>query len=349
MTQSAALPSSRFTQLSRPGLAAGLALTAALAASAIFLARTSWLTQAGLGALTLAIVLGMVAGNSFFPAIAGRTGAGVDFSKNILLRTGIILFGFRITFQDIAQVGWGGVLVAGLVVGTTFMLAILIGTRVFRLDKQTSMLIGAGSAICGAAAVMAAEPVVKAQAHKVAVAISTVVVFGTVAMFAYPFLYPFLGMTDQAFGIYIGSTIHEVAQVVAAGAAVSDTVASTAVIEKMMRVMMLAPFLVLLSIAIARKADGSSGKRVVVPWFAVLFVAAAGLNSLQILPAPLVEGILHVDAILLAMAMAALGLRTRVASLREAGLRPILLAALLFVFLVVGGYGINIAVMSIFN
>src|SRR5690606_6250366 len=102
------------------------------------------------------IVLGMVAGNTFFPAIAGRAGAGVDFSKNILLRAGIILFGFRITFQDIAQIGWGGVLVAALVVACTFMLAVQLGTRVFRLDKQTAMLIGAGSAICGAAAVMAA-------------------------------------------------------------------------------------------------------------------------------------------------------------------------------------------------
>ncbi|WP_397473411.1 YeiH family protein [Pusillimonas sp.] len=349
MTQSATLSSTLFAPLTRPGLAAGLALTAALAAAAILLAQTSWLVQAGVSALTLAIVLGMVAGNSFFPAIAVRTGAGVDFSKNILLRAGIVLFGFRITFQDIAQVGWSGVLVAALVVGCTFMLAVLVGTRVFRLDKQTSMLIGAGSAICGAAAVMAAEPVVKGHAHNVAVAVATVVVFGTVSMFAYPFLYPLLGMTEQAFGIYVGSTIHEVAQVVAAGAAVSDAVASTAVIEKMIRVMMLAPFLVLLSLAIARKTGGAAGGRVVVPWFAVWFVAAAGINSLQIVPAPVVQGILHLDAVLLAMAMAALGLRTRIASLREAGLRPILLAALLFIFLVLGGYGINIAVMSLFN
>lgn len=346
MTQSAALPPSLFTLFSRPGMVAGLVLTALLAAAGTLLAQLPAVQQAGLSALTLAIVLGMVAGNTFFPALAVRCGAGVDFSKNMLLRAGIILFGFRITFQDIAHIGWTGVLVAALMVACTFILAVQLGTRVFRMDKQTSMLIGAGSAICGAAAVMAAEPVVKGQAHKVTVAVATVVVFGTIAMFAYPFLYPFLGMSEQAFGVYVGSTIHEVAQVVAAGAAVSENVASTAVIEKMLRVMMLAPFLVLLSASMTRQ-NGTRTGRVTIPWFAVLFVVAAGINSLQVLPAVAVQAIVHVDSVLLAMAMAALGLRTRVGALREAGLRPMLLAALLFVFLVVGGYSINVAVMSL--
>src|SRR5690606_26370403 len=189
----------------------------------------SWLQSMGISALTLAIVLGMVVGNTVFPSVAGHTGAGVDFSKNILLRTGIILFGFRLTFQDIAHVGWAGVLIAALMVACTFILAVQIGTRLFRLDKQTAMLIGAGSAICGAAAVMAAEPVVKGQAHKVTVAVATVVIFGTISMFAYPFIYPHLGLSEQAFGVFAGSTIHEVAQVVAAGAAVGDATAATAV------------------------------------------------------------------------------------------------------------------------
>ncbi|MDX3893182.1 YeiH family protein [Pusillimonas sp.] len=346
MTQTATLSSSRFALLARPGFVPGLALTAALAAVGTLLAHTPWLQQAGLSPLTLAIVLGMIAGNTFFPAIAGRTGAGVDFSKNRLLRAGIILFGFRITFQDIAHIGWAGVLIAALMVACTFVLAVQLGTRVLRMDKQTAMLIGAGSAICGAAAVMAAEPVVKGQAHKVTVAVATVVVFGTLAMFAYPLLYPLIGMSEQAFGVYAGSTIHEVAQVVAAGSAVSEAAASTAVIEKMMRVMMLAPFLVLLSGVLSR-GEGGRARRVVIPWFAVWFIAAAGINSLQLLPAAVVQAILHVDAVLLAMAMAALGLRTRAGALREAGLRPMLLAATLFAFLLVGGYGINLAVMSL--
>src|SRR5690554_4533331 len=116
MTQSAALSPSRFALFTRPGMVAGLALTALLATAAILSAQLPAVHQAGLSALTLAIVLGMLAGNTFFPALAVRCGAGVDFSKNMLLRAGIILFGFRITFQDIAHIGWAGVLVAALMV-----------------------------------------------------------------------------------------------------------------------------------------------------------------------------------------------------------------------------------------
>src|SRR5690606_4928314 len=131
------------------------------------------------------------------------------------------------------------------------------GSRAWRLDRQTAMRIGGGSAFGGAAAVMGAEPVIRGQAHKVTVAVATVVVFGTLAMFIYPLLYPLAGMSEQAFGVYAGSTIHEVAQVVAAGSAVGEAAASTAVIEKMMRVMMLAPFLVLLSGALSRGERGA--------------------------------------------------------------------------------------------
>lgn len=338
------LTSARFAAPFRSGLLYGILLTAALAATGFLLADTSLIRQIGFSALTLAIILGIVAGNTFFPAIAGRTGAGVDFSKNILLRAGIILFGFRITLQDIAQIGWAGVVVAALIVGSTFGLAVLLG-RLLRLDKQTAMLIGAGSAICGAAAVMAAESVVKGQAHKVTVAVATVVIFGTIAMFSYPFFYPLLGMTDHTFGVFVGSTVHEVAQVFAAGAAVNEAVASTAVIEKMIRVMMLAPFLIVLSTILVRKS-GPHG-RVTIPWFAVLFIVMAGINTLQILPTVVVDIILQLDAVLLAMAMAALGLRTRISSLRDAGLRPMVLATALFVFLIAGGYGINVAVMTL--
>ena len=288
--------------------------------------------------------MGIIAGNTFFPAIADRTGAGVDFSKNMLLRAGIIFFGFRITLQDITQIGWAGVLIAALIAGGTFGLALMLG-RLFRLDRQTAMLIGAGSAICGAAAVMAAESVVKGQAHKVSVAVATVVIFGTIAMFSYPFLYPLTGMTDHTFGVYVGSTVHEVAQVVAAGAAINEAVASTAVIEKMIRVMMLAPFLMVLSTIVARQPGHH--RQVTIPWFAVLFIVMAGINSLQILPIAVVDLIWQLDAVMLAMAMAALCLRTRLSALRDAGLRPIVLATALFFFLVAGGYAINVTVMAL--
>ena len=324
----------------------GLLLAATLAAIAMLLASWPTLQGWGLSGLTVAIVLGLVVGNTVFPTIAARTGAGVDFAKGPLLRLGIVLYGFRITFQEIAQVGFGGVVIALVVVAAIFGLAVLLGTRVFKLDRETSMLIGAGSAICGAAAVMATEPVVRAQAHKVSVAVATVVVFGTLGMFVYPWLYPYLHFSEHAYGVFAGSTIHEVAQVVVAGNAVSPVAASAAVIEKMLRVMLLAPFLLLLSSRL-RNAHGSGDSGIVVPWFALAFVAVGALHSLQLVPASWVAVIVPLDTAVLATAMAALGLRTDAGAIRRAGIRPLLLAATLFVVLLCGGWALNVAVARI--
>jgi uncharacterized integral membrane protein (TIGR00698 family) len=321
--------------------AVGLALAAVVAAAGIWGAGLPAVQHLGISALTLAIVLGIALGNTVFPRIAPFSGEGVDFAKARLLRLGIILYGFRITFQEIGQIGWAGILIDLLIIATTFTLAVQLGTRVFGLDKQTAMLIGAGSSICGAAAVMATEPVVRGQAHKVSVAVATVVIFGTLGMFVYPLLYPHLGLSETAYGLYAGSTIHEVAQVVVAGRAVSEQAGAFAVIEKMLRVMMLAPFLVILSSRVGNEGQATGKRKIAVPWFAVLFIVAAGVNSLHLLPAGLVAAILQVDTVLLAMAMAALGLRTHVGAVKQAGAKPILLASILFVFLMTGGYIIN--------
>jgi uncharacterized integral membrane protein (TIGR00698 family) len=331
----------------------GTALAGAIAAAALIAARTPLAQHYGLSALTLAIVFGIIAGNTFFPRIAAQAAAGVDFSKSSLLRAGIILFGLRITFQQIAAVGWAGVLIDALIVVLTFVLAVQLGTRAFGLDRQTAMLIGAGSALCGAAAVMATEPIVRGQAYKVSVAVATVVVFGTIGMFGYPLLYGFLGLSEHAYGLFTGSTVHEVAQVVAAGRSVSEAAADTAVIEKMLRIMMLAPFLLALSGSQRVKPSRlAAGERAVpapitIPWFAALFVAASAVNSLQVLPPHVISDLLEIDTVLLATAMAALGLRTQIGAVRQAGLRPLLLAAVLFVFLVVGGYVINRSVTTL--
>lgn len=320
----------------------GLLLVGVIAIIALLAARTAGAQHAGLSALTLAIVGGILAGNTLFPAIAARCAAGVDLSKSSLLRAGIILYGLRISFQQIAAVGWSGVLIAALMVTLTYLIAVQIGTRLLGLDRQTSMLIGAGSAICGAAAVIAVEPVIRAQAHKVCVAVATVVIFGTLGMFLYPLLYPHLGLSAQQYGIYAGSTIHEVAQVVVAGNSISEGAASTAVIEKMLRVMMLAPFLLVLSATRPSGDDrGQQHGRIAIPWFAVLFIAVSAVHSMQWVPPRTVSILVQIDTVLLAMAMAALGLRTQFGAVRQAGLKPMALAGLLFVFLVVGGYAVN--------
>lgn len=334
----------------------GLILSTAIAVAAIELGQVPWLTNNGISALTLAILLGMIAGNTFYPKIAASSATGVGFSKQHLLRLGIILYGLRLTFQDIAHVGVAGVIIDAVVLSSTFCLSWFLGTRVFKLDRKTAMLIGAGSSICGAAAVMAAEPVIKGRAEQVTVAVSTVVVFGTLAIFLYPAIYnanaalDIVPMSHEAFGIFTGSTIHEVAQVVAAANAVSPEAANAAVIAKMVRVMMLAPFLIILSAWLARDQRkttagnnqyDASGK-ITIPWFSLIFVVVAGFNSLHLLPQSIVSIALDIDTLLLAMAMAALGLTTHVSAIAKAGVKPLLLAATLFIWLVAGGLGINL-------
>jgi uncharacterized integral membrane protein (TIGR00698 family) len=330
------------------GRGPGLLLAVALAGVGLWLASLPSVQGWGISALTAAILLGIVAGNTVFPHISAQAAPGVDFAKSTLLRLGIVLYGFRVTFQDIVQVGTAGLVIDAVIVASVFLLALWLGTRVFKLDRETSMLIGAGSAICGAAAVMATEPVVKAQAHKVSVAVATVVVFGTLGMFLYPALYPHLvaalGVSEHAYGVYAGSTIHEVAQVVVAGKAISETAASVAVIEKMIRVMLLAPFLLILSARLGGTQAGEGKPKLMIPWFAVLFIAVSLFNSLHLLPTAWVAMIVQLDTVILATAMAALGLRTHAGAIRQAGLKPLLLALCLFGFLIVGGGAINLLV-----
>lgn len=331
----------------------GLALSAVLAGSAIELGKIAWLQTHGMSALTVAILLGMVMGNTVYPALVPACGAGVGFSKQMLLRLGVIVYGFRLTFADVGRVGTAGVLIDALVLGSTFVLAVWLGTRLFKLERNTAILIGAGSAICGAAAVMATEPVVRGRAEQVTVAVSTVVVFGTLAIGLYPLLYhlnlqwQFLDTSSSSFGLYAGSTIHEVAQVVAAARSISQEAADTAVIAKMVRVMMLAPVLLMLSAYLARQKQTDATaitRRVTIPWFAFAFIGMVALNSTVLIPHAIVAQAIDIDTLLLAMAMASLGLSTHVSAIRSAGVKPLLLATLLFAWLIVGGAAINHAV-----
>lgn len=301
----------------------GLALSAVITGVALWGGSIPAVAGAGFSALTLAILLGMVLGNTIYPHIWKSCDGGVLFAKQYLLRLGIILYGFRLTFSQIADVGISGIIIDVLTLSSTFLLACFLGQKVFGLDKHTSWLIGAGSSICGAAAVLATEPVVKAEASKVTVAVATVVIFGTVAIFLYPAIYPLMSQwfSPETFGIYIGSTVHEVAQVVAAGHAISPDAENAAVISKMLRVMMLAPFLILLAARVKQLSGANSGEKskITIPWFAILFIVVAIFNSFHLLPQSVVNMLVTLDTFLLAMAMAALGLTTHVSALKKLG------------------------------
>ncbi|MDE2221096.1 MAG: YeiH family putative sulfate export transporter [Gammaproteobacteria bacterium] len=340
----------------------GLPISAGLGLVAVLLAAVPGLQAHAISPLTLAIIIGMLAGNTVYPVIAMRAEPGVSFARQGLLRLGVVLYGFRLTLQDVGHVGWQGLLIDALMVASTFALSYQVGTRLLGLDRTVAMLVGAGSAICGAAAVLATEPVVRGKPEQASVAVAGVVILGTVAMFLYPFLYDLnllwrvIPGSAATFGIYIGSTVHEVAQVVAAGRQISPDATGTAVITKMVRVMMLAPFLPLLAAWIRARArrcsaageagaPGEAGEGVDcpvrVPVFALVFIGTVLFNSLHLLPPAAVAWISGVDTWLLATAMAALGLSTHIDTLRRTGGRALLLACVLFAWLVAGGAAVN--------
>lgn len=335
----------------------GLLLTGVISLFAVQLGSWPSVSGLGLSALTLAILTGIVVGNSVYKPVQRHCHLGVLFSKQRLLRLGIILYGFRLTFQQISDIGTTGVVIDVLTLSSTFLLACWLGRRVFGLDEDTSILIGAGSSICGAAAVLATEPVLKASGEKVAVAVATVVIFGTAAIFIYPALFHlnqhfgWLAFTPLTFGIYTGSTMHEVAQVVAASHAISPDAENAAVIAKMIRVMLLAPFLLLLSgwLRRSRTVETGSSAAIAFPWFAMWFIGVAGLNSFHLFTPHLLASINLLDTWLLTMAMAALGLTTHLTDLRRAGVRPLLLALLLFIWLIAGGAMINLGIHQLFS
>lgn len=327
------------------------------------------LARSGLGILTLAILIGIAIGNMpIYKFLITYCGAGINFSKQKVLRLGIILYGFRLTFQDIGDVGISGVVIDAFMLTSTFILAVYLGMKYFKLDRDTSVLIGAGSSICGAAAILATEPILKASNERVAVAISTIVIFGTISIFIYPVIYSYALLhyaeycSPEKFGIYIGSTIHEVAQVVATAGAIGNEVTNTAVIAKMVRVMMLAPFLISVAtfvsftektvkVSAAGNTAGGIAKKSIgkfFPVFAIFFLIAIGINSTGYIGDPIRTSLIYLDNFLLALAMGALGLTTHLSAVAKAGIRPLKLAAILFLWLVAGGAIINIIVSKFF-
>ena len=315
-----------------------------------------WIVRkGGLSPLIVGIIIGMLYANTLRNHLPKEWAPGIIFSSRNILRVAIVFYGFRVTFQQIGAIGIEGLIVSTIMLSSTFILGTWLGQKLFGLDRDTSILVAAGSSVCGAAAVLATEPVIEAEPYKSAIAVGTVVVFGTAAMFLYPALYKtgIAQMDSAAFGLYAGGTIHEVAQVVAAGTAIGEDAARIAVIVKMTRVMMIAPLLIILGLILstsARRQGKAGGKlKLVIPWFAVWFIVMSGVHSLHLIPANIVAGINLVDTFLLTMAMTALGMETNAAKFKQAGVRPVLLALTLFAWLIAGGGLVTKTVISVFQ
>jgi uncharacterized integral membrane protein (TIGR00698 family) len=335
-----------FTKAQLPHTLNGILFVALFSTAAWYIASFSFFKNLGLSPLIIGIVIGAFYANTLRMHLPKEWNAGITFSTKTLLRAAIIFYGFRITFQNIAAVGIPGIFASTMIVTFTFIIGYIVGTKILKLDRDTTILTSAGSSICGAAAVLATEPVVKAEAYKSAIAVATVVIFGTTAMFLYPLLYKsgILGLTPKEMGIYIGSTIHEVAHVVGAGSAISPEVAKEAVIVKMIRVMLISPFLIILGIFLAKTAKNkitNEKTKIAIPWFAIWFIIVAGFNSLNLLPLKIVDTINTLDTFALTMAMTALGMETNINKFKGVGLKPIYLAGILFIWLLIGGYFIT--------
>ncbi|MBL0687070.1 MAG: YeiH family putative sulfate export transporter [Sulfurospirillum sp.] len=332
-----------FSKVQRQNTLSGVLFVALFATTALHVSEFSFFKNLGISPLIVGIVLGIAYANTLRNHLPKEWVPGIIFSTKTLLRVAIAFYGFRITFQGIAEVGIAGVFTSATIVILTFLLGYFIGVKILKLDVDTTILTTAGSSICGAAAVLATEPILKSEPHKSAVAVSTVVIFGTIAMFLYPFLYKtgYIDLDSRGMGIFIGGTLHEVAHVVGAGNTLGDEVASNAVIVKMLRVMMLAPFLVILGVWLTKKTDSKQKNKIAIPWFAVAFIGVAGINSLNLLSATIVTTINTLDTFALTMAMCALGMETNFKKFKDVGMKPIYLSLTLFIWLIFGGYYIT--------
>ncbi len=351
-----------FSPENRSGTMSGILFVAIFSAAATYIAGLAPIHALGLSPLVIGIVMGIFYANILHNHIPDAWDTGITFSGKKILRFAIVIYGFRITFQQIMDVGLEGFLVSLIMLSTTFIFGSWLGTKIFGMEKDTSMLTASGASVCGAAAVLATEPVLKAEGHKTAIAVSMVVLFGTISMFLYPVLYSviiepakgFLHMTPSQFGIYVGGTIHEVAQVVAVPFSIPNSpieMANNAVIVKMTRVIMIAPMLIILGIYLSysAKKEGGNGNAVklVIPWFAVYFIGVAGFNSFHLIPQNIVNIINSIDTFLLTMAMTALGMGTRFSKFKGLGLAPVYTALGMFVWLVIGGFIVTKIVCSI--
>ena len=342
----------------RASMGHGVLLIVLFSCAAFYIGSARIFTEISLSPMIIGIVLGMVYANSLRMHLPDTWVPGIQFCSKKILRLGIILYGFRLTFQDVVAVGTAGIVIDAIVVTVTIIGGYWLG-KLLRMDRDIALLTSIGSGICGAAAVLGAEATLRTKPYKTAVAVATVVIFGTLSMFLYPIAYRagILDLSPVQMGIFGGSTLHEVAHAVGAGNAMGGEIANVTVIVKMIRVMMLVPVLLVLawwvaasrkSVAVAEGGEAAGKSKIAVPWFALGFLAVIAFNSFDLLPAAVVDVINYIDTFLLTMAMAALGAETSFDKFKKAGAKPFILAFLLYVWLLVGGWALARYVAPLF-
>ena len=311
----------------------GLALTAGVAGLAFALRGIPGVAM--LSPMILATLIGMALHN--FVGTPAWAKPGVTFSLRRVLRLGIILLGLQLMASQVAQVGLAGVGIIAATLVATFVFTKWLG-RLIGVDAKLAELIGAGTSICGASAVIATNTVTRGSDENVAYAVACVTVFGSFSMLLYPLLPGLLHLTPAAYGLWTGASIHEIAQVVAAAFQDGARSGEVGTVSKLTRVMMLAPVVITLGLLAMRRAAHRTGRSAgnaapPMPWFVLGFVAMVVVNSVVAIPAVPKAWIAVATTFLLSMALAAMGIETDFRKLKAEGVKPLLLAAAAWLFI----------------
>ncbi|MDF2096871.1 YeiH family protein [Aquibaculum arenosum] len=331
----AALPPTIAQRGRQLGPGFGLALVVGLAAA--------WIgDHHGGPVLLFALLIGMAFN---FLSDDARFRAGIAFTSRTVLRLGVALLGARITLEQILSLGVVPSLAVVLAVVGTLLFGRFLARRL-GLGEEQGILTGGATAICGASAALAISSVMPKRAElerNTVYAVVAVTTLSTCAMVLYPALVALVGFDETTGGVLIGATIHDVAQVVAAGYTISDTAGDTATFTKMMRVAMLVPVVFLLSLYFKPRrlalGEAAQGRLIGLPLFLVAFVVLVGINSLGFLPASLAQPMIDTSRWCLVLAVAALGMKTSLKEMTQLGWKPFILVVSETLFLLVAVLG----------
>ncbi len=302
----------------------GLLLVIAVSASAYFI-NESIKHAIHLEAVTIAIVLGIIISNTL--KLPKSTGHGMRFSARDILQYGIILLGFKLDFSAVLHLGYRTIILIALFTPIAIYIAYLLG-RVFRIKDKIPLLIGIGSGICGASAIVAMSPVVRAKDEESVVAVSIVNFLGAIGVLVYSFIATQHLVGIEQYGIWSGISLQGVAHALAAAFAGGDSAGELGTIVKMGRVLMLVPVALFFSV----KNHGPAAK-VKFPWYVLFFVLAGVLNSLNILPDVLTGILARISGWFILIAMTAMGLSVKLAAIRKSGARSLVMGSVLFVII----------------
>lgn len=304
-----------------------------LACSIVALAATFLAEHYGGSPMLYALLLGMAVN---FLAAEGRCVSGINFSARSLLRFGVALLGLRITLAQVSgDLGWQLLaIIAGAVIAT---IAIgFLGARLFGFKTQFGLLTGGSVGICGASAALAIAAVLPAHERKERALIFTVIgvsTLSTIAMVLYPIIARWLQFDARESGIFLGATIHDVAQVVGAGYSMSRETGDVATLVKLLRVAMLVPVIFVTSLVLRMQRSEGGAKVPLLPGFIVAFVVLVGINSTGWVPADVSRFASELSRWCLVVAIAAIGIKTQLKDVATVGLRPVVLMVVETLFL----------------